>query len=364
MTHDQLVRVFPNGRTVHVPSDGRPLPGYELALADVQRRGATPSAVSFASARDSGVIANDTAQAADKPKRNLLAKLFGFGNDTDDEDANETQSRGRKLAVATRGKFVEESEPAKPIVLASAIPLPRVRPLAREPKPELGAFNLTAAASPAEIVRSRGLWTARDLVAADNPAPLPSRNERLVWQTGPHGRTAGAQSASASRPRPGIELVSASPETTASVPWPEGLREDKIPSDLVLAYAAQGTAPQAAPRPVPMGALRTNQTVVPRGPVLGRTALAQPRAPARLLDNPWLRGVMLSPSITDAMGVGTTSTTNYRELARFLYKPAAALALGFADDSGADVGVQRFSGKAIAFLPTIRFGGTVTARLN
>ena len=27
MTHDQLVRVFPNGRTVHVPSDGKPLRG-------------------------------------------------------------------------------------------------------------------------------------------------------------------------------------------------------------------------------------------------------------------------------------------------------------------------------------------------
>ena len=36
MTHDQLVRVFPNGRTVHIPSDGNPLPGYELAMADIE----------------------------------------------------------------------------------------------------------------------------------------------------------------------------------------------------------------------------------------------------------------------------------------------------------------------------------------
>ena len=34
MTRDQLARVFPNGRTVHVPSDGHPLSGYALALAD------------------------------------------------------------------------------------------------------------------------------------------------------------------------------------------------------------------------------------------------------------------------------------------------------------------------------------------
>ena len=35
MTHEQLARVFPDGRTVHIPTDGRPLPGYALALADV-----------------------------------------------------------------------------------------------------------------------------------------------------------------------------------------------------------------------------------------------------------------------------------------------------------------------------------------
>ena len=39
MTHDQLARVFPDGRTVHLPSDAAPLKGYELARADIERRG-------------------------------------------------------------------------------------------------------------------------------------------------------------------------------------------------------------------------------------------------------------------------------------------------------------------------------------
>ena len=39
MNHDQLARVFPDGRTVHVPSNGKPLKGYELALADIEKRG-------------------------------------------------------------------------------------------------------------------------------------------------------------------------------------------------------------------------------------------------------------------------------------------------------------------------------------
>jgi len=39
MTHDQLAKVFPDGRTVHVPTDGVPLKGYELARADIEKRG-------------------------------------------------------------------------------------------------------------------------------------------------------------------------------------------------------------------------------------------------------------------------------------------------------------------------------------
>src|SRR6185436_16316536 len=56
MTHDQLARVFPDGRTVHIPSDGQPLSGYALALADIEKRGSSPSGMSLAAARNSGAI--------------------------------------------------------------------------------------------------------------------------------------------------------------------------------------------------------------------------------------------------------------------------------------------------------------------
>src|SRR4029078_7647080 len=44
MPREQLVKLFPNGRTVHVPSDGGPLPGYQLARADLERGTLHPSA--------------------------------------------------------------------------------------------------------------------------------------------------------------------------------------------------------------------------------------------------------------------------------------------------------------------------------
>src|SRR5207237_10345869 len=54
MTHDQLVRVFPDGKTVHVPTDGKALAHYGQALAEVRRRGAAPAATVPAPARGAG----------------------------------------------------------------------------------------------------------------------------------------------------------------------------------------------------------------------------------------------------------------------------------------------------------------------
>ncbi len=37
-SRDTLVRLFPDGKTIHIPPDGKPLPGYEAAMADYKRR--------------------------------------------------------------------------------------------------------------------------------------------------------------------------------------------------------------------------------------------------------------------------------------------------------------------------------------
>src|SRR6202034_2255342 len=68
MSHDQLARVFPDGRTVHLPSDGHPLAGYAQALAEVQKRGASvPS--------QSSVETADLSDAPAPRKKSLLAAL-------------------------------------------------------------------------------------------------------------------------------------------------------------------------------------------------------------------------------------------------------------------------------------------------
>jgi uncharacterized protein YcbK (DUF882 family) len=45
MSRKELVSIFPKGKTMHLPADGRPLPGYDYAVADYKRRVGSKSIV-------------------------------------------------------------------------------------------------------------------------------------------------------------------------------------------------------------------------------------------------------------------------------------------------------------------------------
>jgi len=90
---EELVKIFPDERTVHIPADGHPLRNYALALADVERQGNAPNGRSLEAAREAGLITASqeeraAAIATHQPKRTLLAKLFGFGRNEDKDDAD------------------------------------------------------------------------------------------------------------------------------------------------------------------------------------------------------------------------------------------------------------------------------------
>jgi uncharacterized protein YcbK (DUF882 family) len=392
MTHDQLVRVFPNGRTVHVPSDGRPLSGYALALADLQRRGNSPNAMSLAAAHNAG-IATDM-----KPKRSFLAKLFG-GATQDDEEETAATPEPAAAPTSARAKAVAKAETAAPVQVASAIPLPRTRP-ADAVKPQNAFVVASASAVPAvaapaaapsgsaaDMVRSRGLWTAADAEA--ETAPAPSDGRRMVWTTGPQGQPVGTP-APMPRKRPNVVNVASADMTSSLPPWPVGAgREEKLPASL-LAYGAFENTPAVAPaaRPAvaaaPMGPLRPgsnanaapaprNTTVLTRTPTNSRHAppadaaakatTPMPLVTARLGDNPWLRGMILSPSIQDDMNVKSLGRADPRELASYMLKPSKAIAMSFSEEAELEADADRFSGRAVTFLPTITFG-TLTAQLR
>lgn len=79
MSRNELARLFPDGKTMHVPSDGKPLPGYNQAVADYKRRvGASAMEVA-----GGGAKAGDA--EGGKRRGNLFAMLFGAGGDEDEE---------------------------------------------------------------------------------------------------------------------------------------------------------------------------------------------------------------------------------------------------------------------------------------
>ncbi len=102
MTHDQLARVFPDGRTVHLPSNGGPMKGYELARADIERRG----------------NGDDAATVSKMP--NLFAALFKGGKSTEEDDeAGSAPVKNEKPAPAS----VAAAKSADPV------PTPRSKPV-------------------------------------------------------------------------------------------------------------------------------------------------------------------------------------------------------------------------------------------
>jgi uncharacterized protein YcbK (DUF882 family) len=81
MSHDQIARLFPDGKTVFIPSDGVPLPGYQQAAAEIEARGGN-------------VYAASTEGGGGK---SLLAMLFGGGGE---DEAEENSARGGAMIAS------------------------------------------------------------------------------------------------------------------------------------------------------------------------------------------------------------------------------------------------------------------------
>ncbi len=63
----------------HIPTDGKPLTGYSLALADIRKRGDEPSQNSLDAARTAGIDVGAVVASNERTKHgNPFAKLLGL----------------------------------------------------------------------------------------------------------------------------------------------------------------------------------------------------------------------------------------------------------------------------------------------
>lgn len=138
MNRQELVSLFPDGKTMHVPSDGRPLPGYQQAVADYKRR-VGGDAVQ--------VAGGGSADEKSAKRKNFFAALFGGGGDEDEEPT----------AIAS----AEPLEEAKPAARASAS-----APATAEALPGVGG------SAPAEAVPAAAPTVTETEIAELN-APIP-----------------------------------------------------------------------------------------------------------------------------------------------------------------------------------------------
>jgi uncharacterized protein YcbK (DUF882 family) len=328
MTHDQLARVFPDGRTVHVPSDGGPLKGYELARADVEKRG-------------------DDASTKGKP--GLFAALFkGKSNDEDDEGANGA---------------VADEKPA-PAGLMAAAKSPDPVPMPRS-KPQVGAtFQLASAdMQTVQSAKSRqAATTSADKSEAKPQTPADIINARGFWgdaPTTPKQATPAQVAAITARQA----VTSADPQSTASI----------AAAFQALAYAPAANSPVdrtnivAASAPVPRSgrtasiarnamAAATIDQVIAKGPQGQESVITTSTRIAAATGNAvWMRVMILAPSASASLSTTVLGDTDMTLMRIHFVKPQAIVAMSFSEDPQMGLVSDQFTGSAVATLATQRF---------
>ena len=167
MSRSELIALFPDGKTMHLPADGKPLPGYNQALAAYQSRKKSGGAVHIASAP----AAESRSGGA---RGGLLAALFGGGAD---QQGVESESRAPAAAARARAEAAaaarREPAPTPPETIVAALP-ERNAPL-----PGVAPRPLIDVGAPARAALVPGLPAAApqaaepQMVAA--AVPLPTR---------------------------------------------------------------------------------------------------------------------------------------------------------------------------------------------
>ncbi|MBX9829726.1 MAG: DUF882 domain-containing protein [Xanthobacteraceae bacterium] len=342
MTREQLVKLFPDGRTVHLPPDGNPLPGYQLALADIERGHRT---------------------AATPQKKSFLASLFNRDKDTEEVDDNTTI---RETAAAWRNnakKPAPAAAPARTVVAAAQtpapaaaqapatqqasaqpaatdVPLPPRRPIyqvaaaesrpAPAPAPRPAAPINLASLSPNEIINMRGLWDGFQEQASSESLNMSSSARRALASS----------------------LTAAGRDVTAAVG--RSGAADRVPTEGALAYAAP-TDPVASRAPaVPAIVTNKDSSSIAQKPVdnLSRNRVARTD---EKFEDPWMRGLMLTASVQNSLVVTQVGEGDVKTLAQHMQKPATALVMTFSADPLMGTTTETFSGSAIVFPPTMTF---------
>jgi hypothetical protein len=328
--------VFPNGRTVHIPSDGRPLSGYALALADIEKRGSSPpsqTSLEAAQAARTGVR-----------KKSLFSALFHIDEEEDD------------AAQATAGSAASSA-------------------------PGSHSLNLAAADAKTEAARAPAVPAARPQRVASVPVVL-ARAASNDATSGSGERDTRAMAILAEPARPAVptqatpRIPLTHPDRTPKLaPWPiRDLAMDRAPVEVMLADAAQpqgegdaeldtrteavesGLTRSVAVRRINTVVAKKNSApVATAAPVQRVKALVQGATAGMRYDDPWLRAIILAPRLYGSMTVTLYGESDFTELRALMRKPTTSVAMSFSDQPYPGLTANGFSGEAVVLLNIYAF---------
>ncbi|MBY5915852.1 DUF882 domain-containing protein [Rhizobium leguminosarum] len=141
MSRQELARLFPNGQTMHLPADGRPLPGYNQAIANYKKR-VGPTSIQIAStAGEDEEAGASTTSSSDTTDNKLVTALL-------------PAPRSRALnALALQTGAVERDDKRSASDLASLpIPIPAMRPATLEHDVDMDDKLETASIGPIAVL--------------------------------------------------------------------------------------------------------------------------------------------------------------------------------------------------------------------
>jgi hypothetical protein len=82
------------------------------------------------------------------------------------------------------------------------------------------------------------------------------------------------------------------------------------------------------------------------------------------LENPWLRAVMVAPSVHRFLTTLALGARDFRALAALMVKPRSAVMMTFAADPSPGLDHEHFTGPAVVFVSTVNYPTTRTAILR
>ena len=386
MTREQLVRVFPDGRTVHIPSDGRPLPGYALALADIRKHGSNPSEMSIEAARGAGIQVADA--GVTRRSVNPFARLFGLGHNNDEDDdataaaAPATPTAAVPLRTRAKAAMTAAIERAEDKLAAEKTKLAQVaverrgqtrgrkdqvRPRRLQGPRDLARRSLAARGADAEPDYPRPRLLAghagrRECGAAGGgcksawparPATHRGRQRRAGrhrlrqpvrrCRRGSRPGRAGARLRGTDRPRRAVVCGFRRRRPAAAIPTAATPR----------AAVTRAVAVQTSDTAVTIAMKRIEGR--PASAILTVANKTGPLAESGRLDSPWLRAIVVSPSVTRFLCITALGTRDFRTLTPLMVKPANSVLMTFAADPQPGLTQDHFSGSAIVFVSTVTY---------